>query len=270
MAFGPSGAEQRASQYGQQYQGNLDSALGYGKGILDQGLASLAGMDGQGFAQKYSAYLGGLETSNASMKSIADRLANYGQGGMGIKALEDLALQNQGQEKLLRNQLGTSGLTSMGGTGLSALTSLRAQNQKTYADTVRQGELQGLQQAAGIYQQIGQNNASVFGMLSGADQGALNALLQVGGGIYNNALSGQGNLYGNYSQQAQANAAGRGSLFGGLLQGGLGLAGTLLGGPMGGMLGSALGGLFGGGNGGAGTMNVSGAGQKYIQPAALK
>lgn len=55
-------------------------------------------------------------------------------------------------------------------------------------------------------------------------------------------------------------------MWGGLLQGGMGLLGTAIGGPFGGALGGMLGGLFGGGGGGGGGYNAQpmpGFGVKY-------
>lgn len=208
--------------------------MGLGQNLIT-GL--FGGGDGESIASRYGAWLGGLEQSNASMKSIADRLANFDVDGYGKQATNTLARANSQQEQMLAGQLGAAGWgTTRGGVGLSALTALRGANQQTYANSLLQSAQMGMgaqQAAAGIHAQTGQTNLAL-----------LQGLLGAGTSIYGSALGGMGGLNGQYAQNAQANATGRGQLFGGLLQGGLGLLGGALGGPLGAGLGTAIGGAF--------------------------
>lgn len=167
------------------------------------------GGDGQSIASKYGALLGGLEQSNSNMNSMAERLANFNIDGYGKQATDTLARANSAQEKMLAGQLGAAGWsTTGGGTGLSALSALRGQNQATYGNSLLQAAQLGAQNqqaAAGIYGQVGQNNL-----------GLLNGLLGMSGSVYGNALNGMGNLNSGLQQNAAANAAGRGQFWGGV------------------------------------------------------
>lgn len=93
--------------------------------------------------------------------------------------------------------------------------------------------------------------ADARGMLAmQAGQMEQNRLMQLLAGDQQRYGSAEDTAYGlgvSQAQQAAADAASRRQMWGNILQGGLGLAGTLLGGPIGGAIGSSVGGMIGGG-----------------------
>lgn len=98
----------------------------------------------------------------------------------------------------------------------------------------------GLQGQLGMLQNQQAQQMAGYGMLS---QNA-GQLMNMGSNMWGQGFAGQQNYMNMLNQSAMQNAQGRGQMWGGLLQGGLGLAGTILGGPIGGALGTALGGMF--------------------------
>lgn len=123
-----------------------------------------------------------------------------------------------------------------------AMANAQAQTQASLANAGMQNDWlrTGLQGQLGMLAQTQGQQAAMYGLLS---QNA-GQVLGAGSNMWGQAFGGQQNYMNMLNQMAQANAQGRGQMWGGLLQGGLGVLGSALGGPMGGMVGTALGGLF--------------------------
>lgn len=144
-----------------------------------------------------------------------------------------------------------------------SMSNAAGQNQMSQfnAGAQNQWRLAALQGQLGLTGQEAQQHMAALSLLSNNAGQTMN----MGSNMWGQAFTGQQNYMNSMNQAAQASAAGRGQMWGGLLQGTLGLLGAAVGGPMGAGIGTALGGMFGG-NRGAGSMNVNPAHPSY-QPA---
>lgn len=147
------------------------------------------------------------------------------------QANAQLATQAAMQNAQLQTQ---ASLQNASNTTQANLQNAQMQNQLTLA---------GLQSGLQMQGQQAQSAAALYGLLSG------NAAQVMGTGqqMWGTGYQAQQNYMANLNQAAQASAAGRGQMWGGLLQGALGLAGAAFGGPAAPAIMGALGNIFGGG-----------------------
>jgi hypothetical protein len=225
-------------------QGGLQGAQNQISGFNAQNsaLGQLLGAAGQGRGQDLQTGLGQQQLgANQSM-------FNAGQSNDMQQQMMNAFLQNQG----MGNQfgLGAAGLNN------SAMQTNNANNINTsqFQNTFNQNN-------ANSNAQFGQANNALNSQNMTNQSQVNNQMLQnmIGQGLNMNQMGNANmmqmlqNLFGSFGQANQLGTAQRQTTvtpnpWGQAAQAGLGIAGTLLGGPLGGMAGSALGGLFGGGN----------------------
>lgn len=217
---------------------------------------------GLGMAGNIYNQLAGLDLQRATTQGQLG-LQGYQADNANAQRMDAVAMQNAQlgtQASLANAQMGTQ--ANLQNAQLATQNSMgNAQMQNQWQQAALQGQL-GL---------MGQNqNAALqaYGLQS------QNYGTQIGAGsnLFGQGYAGQQNYMNSLNQSAAGQAQGRGTMIGSLLQGGLGLAGTLLGGPVGGMIGSGVGKLFGGlgGPGYATGQAIHGVNQQYgytpIQP----
>jgi len=172
-------------------------------------------------------------------KNVADAArANAVQGAQfqqqGLQAAGGLYGQMAGldlQRATTGAQLGLQGyqadLTNASRLDAMSMANAAAQTQGSFQNASMQNQWQqgAMQNQLGLLQNQQNQAAAMYGLLSGNAGQYINA----GQGMFGAAFGGQQNYMNNLNQAAMQNAQGRGQMWGGLAQGGLGLIGTLLG-----------------------------------------
>ena len=189
---------------------------------------------GLGMAGNIYGQLAGLDLQRATTAGQLG-LSGYQADIQNAGRLDNIAAQNAGfttQANIQNAQLATQ----------AAMQNAQLQTQASLTNAGMQNDWlrTGLQGQLGLLAQTQGQQAAMYGLLS---QNA-GQVLGAGSNMWGQAFGGQQNYMNMLNQMAATNAQGRGQMWGGLLQGGLGVLGTALGGPMGGMVGTALGGLF--------------------------
>lgn len=189
---------------------------------------------GLGMAGNIYGQLAGLDLQRATTGAQLG-LSGYQADIQNAGRLDNIAAQNAGfttQANIQNAQLATQ----------AAMQNAQLQTQASLTNAGMQNDWlrTGLQGQLGLLAQTQGQQAAMYGLLS---QNA-GQVLGAGSNMWGQAFGGQQNYMNMLNQMAATNAQGRGQMWGGLLQGGLGVLGTALGGPMGGMVGTALGGLF--------------------------
>jgi len=172
-------------------------------------------------------------------KSVADAArqnavqgAQFQQQGLGMAGglynnMAQLDLQRAGTAAQLGMQGYQADLQNAQRQDAVGMANAAAITQGSFQNAAAQNQWQqgAMQNQLGLLQNQQNQAAAMYGLLSGNAGQYINA----GQGMFGAAFGGQQNYMNSMNQAAQASASGRGQMWGGLAQGGLGLIGTLLG-----------------------------------------